>query len=90
MLTFAVTVKGLDRADAKGEMSARWVLAVDPVGSRILVAHPDKSLHWYPLEDCKLGLMVDPAKPQPVTVVHPKSQKGPQILLPGGDGPLAL
>ena len=64
MSDFAVRVAGLD----DGNMG-HWVLAVD--GDRLLIAHEDKTLHWYPIDQCTFLQMVMPDKPKPVVLVQP-------------------
>ena len=64
MLEFAVTVKS--------ETVGRWVLAVDAVGDRFLVANDDKSLRWVDIGDCKLLKARNPELPLPVIAVQPQ------------------
>lgn len=66
MLEFAVTVNGLN--DGK----AHWVLAVQ--GNRLLIVHDDRSLHWHPMDECRLGKVASPDMPRPVVPVQPTKQ----------------
>ena len=66
MLAFAVSIKGLHQP---GE--AAWVLAIDPIGDRILTAVSDGSLKWFPLEDCVFAKIVNPEGPMPVIPAQP-------------------
>lgn len=70
MLEFAVSVK-----DVTKEGEATWVLAVDPVGERLLICHEDKSMRWHPLADCTF---VKAASPDVPRMVLPVQQKQPQ------------
>lgn len=70
-MDFAVKVAGLD----EGTERARWVLAVD--GDRLLTAHDDGSLHWYPLADCRLAKAINPESPKTVIPVQPSR---PQVI----------
>lgn len=59
-----------------------WVLAVDPVGERLLIVHDDdKTLHWYPMKECAFVGIASPDVPRPVVAVQPK-QQGPQLVTP--------
>lgn len=82
MPAFAVQIEGLTT-----EEQARWVLAVDPTGERLLIAHEDQSLHWHPMGECKFARMRDPLAVQPVVVATPQG-KGPQIVVPRNGGGL--
>ena len=73
MIPFAVKVQGLD-ADNK----ARWVLGIDAVGERLLVAHDDGSLHWHPLVECAVGKIISPEQPQMVIPVQ--LQENPLVM----------
>ena len=66
MLEFAVTVKGITQ-----EKQAKWVLAVDPVGERLLIVHEDKSLHWHPMVDCMFVKAASADMPRAVVIVQP-------------------
>ena len=70
-MDFAVQVKGLDTGT-----NARWVLAVDAVGERVLITHDDRSLHWVPIDECKFVKASPPDTPRPVVVVKPQPQPG--------------
>lgn len=75
MLPFSVTVEGLT-AGGQG----KWVLAVDPVGERLLLTDQEKTLHWYPMDECKFLGTLPPDVPHPVMIVQPKQQGSPLAL----------
>ncbi len=75
MLPFSVSVEGVTQ-----ENQGKWVLAVDPVGERLLLVHEDKSLHWHPMADCAFHGTVTPDAPRPVFVLQP--QQEPTLLTP--------
>ena len=75
MLAFAVSIKGLHQP---GE--AAWVLAIDPIGDRILTAVKDGSLKWFSLEDCVFAKIVNPEGPMPVIPAQPANG----IMRPSG------
>ncbi len=78
MADFAIEIEGVTEKD-----QGRWVLAVDAVGDRLLVAHEDKTLHWHSFSECKFRTMADPTGIQPVVVVRPEQmQKGSGLMLP--------
>jgi hypothetical protein len=80
MLPFSVEVEGVTK-----EGQGKWVLAVDPEGDRVLLAHDDKTLHWYPMGDCLFHGTVPPSPVQPVMIVEPQQQgpgPGPSLLVP--------
>lgn len=84
MADFAVAIAGVTK-----EGQGRWVLAVDPVGGRLLVAYEDKTLHWHDISECRFASMADPTGVQPVVVV--KSGPAPLSALqlppmPNGSG----
>ncbi len=79
MIAFAVQIKGIT---AEGQ--ARWVLAIDPVGDRLLVSYDDRTLHWHPFDECAFARMADPTAVQPVVVVKPATGNG--IVVPGPNG----
>ena len=64
--------------DAEGQ--GHWVLAVDPVGERLLLAGEDKTMQWVPVKDCKFLKARNPDMPQPVIAVQPQAQ--PTLALP--------
>lgn len=68
-MDFAVKVKG-DPPD-----HARWVLAVDPAFSRLLMVNDDKTLEWVEMADCKFVKLAGPEQPRPVFAV-PMQQQG--------------
>ena len=80
MLEFAVQIQG----DSKG----RWVLAVDAVGERFLIANDDKSLQWVDMTRCHLLKAKNPELPLPVVMVHPPTAQDqlvvPQMQMKGG------
>ena len=55
-----------------------WVLEVDATDGegRVLISHPDKTLHWYGMADCKLANIKTPDMPSMVVVVQPQPQNG--------------
>ena len=67
MMEFLVTIEGVT---AEGE--GLWVLAVDPVGERLLVAYNDSSLHWVAMAKCTFARAASPDKPRPVVLLQPK------------------
>lgn len=73
-MDFAVQIKGTEFEGDK----ASWVLAVDPVGERVLIAHTDQTLHWYAMADCTFVRAATPDTPRLVMAVQPQ----PQIALP--------
>ncbi len=76
MLPFSVSVEGVT-----GEGEGKWVLAIDLVGDRLLLAHDDKSLHWHATADCAFHTFVPPNAPIPMMVVQPQQ---PTLLRPSG------
>ncbi|KKL70571.1 hypothetical protein LCGC14_2103590 [marine sediment metagenome] len=70
-MEFVVKVEGIDKS--------RWVLSVDPVGERFLIAHDDKSLHWVPMAECEFAGAAPPDQPRPVVLIQ---QPGQQIAVP--------
>lgn len=81
-MEFAVTVEGLTKQD-----QALWVLAVE--GSRLLVVHPDQTMHWHPIEKCRFVKAVDPLAPKPVVPVappEPQITKASKLEVIGGRG----
>lgn len=89
---FLVSIEGVTEPEKDGKIQGRWVLAVDPVGDRLLVADVDKSLAWYPRSQCKFVFMRDPTAAQPVVVVDPRQQQGRPsgLTLPGANGQQAV
>jgi hypothetical protein len=80
MIEFAVKVKGIH--DVEDEDKATWVLAVDPVGDRLLIVHDDQSLHWHPMDDCKFVKARTPDQPLVVLPVQPQRTQEPVLLTP--------
>ena len=76
MLPFSVSVEGLT-AEGQG----KWVLALDLVGDRVLLAHDDKSLHWHAIAECAFHSTVPPNAPVPMMLVQPE-QQGPAVVVP--------
>ncbi len=72
-MDFAVGVPGVTE-----EGQALWVLAVDPIGERVLVGYGDGSLHWHPTADCTFAKAVNPEAPRMVIPVQPQQP----IVLP--------
>ena len=58
----------------EGETVGRWVLAIDPVGDRLLVTNDEKSLLWVELSQCKFLKARNPELPVPVVVVQEPKQ----------------
>lgn len=77
MLEFAVTIEGFTE-----EGQAHWVLDIDPPGDRLLIIHPDKTLHWHPMAECRFARMVAPDAPRPVVAVQPVGPQGAPLVLP--------
>ena len=78
MLEFAVTVEGITK-----EGQAQWVLAVDPVGERLLIVHEDSSLAWHPMSACRFAKLVPPDAPRPVVPVQmAQAAQHPVLALP--------
>ncbi len=76
MIPFLVTITGVTK-----EGQGAWVLAVDPVGERILTAlQDDNSLRWYPMADCKFVRLINPEAPLPVIAVQPAPES--KIVMP--------
>lgn len=73
MVEFAVTAKGLD--------GGYWVLAVQ--SERLLIAHPDGTLQWHPLEDCTFLKCMNPDQPRAVIPVQPQQK----LTIPAGSLP---
>ena len=70
MLEFAVTVNGLEEG--------HWVLAVE--GERLLIAHPDNTLHLHPMEECTFVKCMSPDQPRAVIPVQPQQK----LTIPAG------
>lgn len=62
MLEFAVQVRGED--------IGRWVLAVDPVGDRLLITSDDRTLRWVDIADCKFLKARNLDIPLPVVITQ--------------------
>ena len=75
MIPFVVSIEG-----EKGV----WVLAVDPVGERVLGVNPEtKKLIWHPMDKCAFVRILKPDEPVPVVLVQPAGSK---IVAPQGAG----
>lgn len=79
MIPFAVQVPG-DAAD-KGH----WVLEVDAVGERVLIAKEDKTLCWVGMKECVFLRAHSPEMVTPVVAVQPQAQR-PQLTVPHFNG----
>lgn len=81
MIEFAVIVEE--------EQQGRWVLAVDPVGERVLVTNADdQALRWVPTNICRLIKAAHPEVPRPVVLVQPVAGSAlaiPQLRMNGGE-----
>ena len=79
-LEFAVTVEGQDQG--------YWVLDVDPVGERLLLALEDRVLRWVPQDTCRFLKMMNPDQPRAVIPVAPQTPlvlgSTPSLNLNGG------
>ena len=90
MIEFAVIVRSF------GLGKPKWVLAVDPVGERLLIVHDDQSMYWYPLSVCTFVKAQTPDNPRLVLAVQPQQQPQPVELSRaerrrlGRNGPLIL
>ena len=71
MIPFAVSIEGITE-----EGRALWVLAVDPIGERLLIAYEDRTFHWHPMAECSFAKLRDPEGAQLVVPVQPKPQNG--------------
>lgn len=71
-MEFAVQIDG-DDPD-----KARWVLAVDAVGERILTTNDERRLAWIPIASCRFAKAQTPDQPLMVMAVQPQ----PQVLVP--------
>lgn len=65
----------------EGEEKGRWVLAVDAVADKVLIADDDQTMRWVPLGQCKLLKAANPEVPRPVVPVQP--QGAPKLSVPG-------
>lgn len=70
MVEFAVKVEGIELP--------QWVLAVDPIGERLLIVHENQSLQWHPMAACKFVKAQTPDNPRLVMAVQPQ-----KIEIPG-------
>ena len=86
-----VTVTGPRHPENHEGCQGRWVLAVDPIGDRLLIPYEDKTLHWHDMADCKFRTMADPVGVTPVVVVKPGPDPLSALTLPptgpNGGGP---
>ena len=67
MTEFAVRVEGED------EHKGYWVLAVDSVGERLLIATGENRLRWVAMADCIVIKAANPEMPRPVIAIQPQS-----------------
>ena len=74
MVPFAVQTKEMEQGQGT------WVLEVDAVGNRLLLADEDGSLHWHDIADCKLIKVKTPDTPVAVIQVVPNQQ---QVIVSG-------
>ena len=76
-MDFAVWHEGIE--EGKG----RLVLALDPVGERVLLSGEDQAFYWMPLADCKLFRVATPEQPRFVIPVSPQGQQlAPSVVMP--------
>ena len=64
-MEFAVRIP-LDAPDR-----ARWVLDVDPVGERLLLAGEDRTLYWVPMALCAFAKAASPDQARAVVPIQP-------------------
>lgn len=74
MIAFAVWHEGLD------EGAGTWVLAIDPVGERLLLADEEGAMAWWLQSECKLVKAATPDVPTLVMPVQMPTQQ-PSIVL---------
>ncbi len=73
MTEFAVRIEGEDKG--------YWVLAVDSVTEKLLIATQDQTLKWVPMKDCKVIKAASPEIPRQVVMVQPKAT-APRLEVP--------
>ena len=65
-----------------------WVLAVDPIGERFLLARDEGGFRWVAITDCVLVKAISPEQPRPViTIQAPPALVLDPRKLGGGNGP---
>lgn len=77
MIEFAVQIEG--------EEKGRWVLAVDPIGERLLTTNEDQTLRWVDMSTCRVIKAANPEIARPVVVMQPPPQQqkiGDRLTLP--------
>ena len=62
----------------EGEEQGQWVLSIDSIGERFLLANSDGTFRWVEMADCKLIKARNPDQPLPVVMV----KQGPQLAIP--------
>ena len=62
----------------EGEEQGQWVLDIDPIGERFLLATDVGGFRWVDMKDCKLIKARNPDQPLPVVMV----KQGPQLAIP--------
>lgn len=88
MTEFAVLVDGdplVKGKDGVEREQAYWVLSVDPVGERLLMACTSGSLarlRWVAISDCRIGRAATPEMPRPVFALQPPNEQRPVIVEP--------
>ena len=65
-MEFAVLIQGED------EKKGRWVLAVDAVGDRLLIADDERTLRWVKMGLCNFIKVTTPEVARPVILVQPQ------------------
>ena len=71
-MDFAVVVDSDPLVEEKEQ--AYWVLAVDPVSDRLLLACDSSGLsrlRWVPASECRIGKVASPEQPRPVIAIQP-------------------
>ena len=65
-----------------------WVLTVDPIGERFLLATDGGGFRWVAIADCVLVKAINPEQPRPViTIQAPPALVLDPRKLGGGNGP---
>ena len=73
-MDFAVHAPG----DAEGK--GHWVLAVDAMGERLLLADEERAFYWVLIRDCTFLKAATPDVPRPVVAVQPQAK--PTLAMP--------
>lgn len=63
-----------------------WVLTVDPIGERFLIAKEDGIFRWVAMADCTLVRGMNPDMPRPVISVQLKQGLTVPKMQIGGNG----